>query len=93
MTISELNALNDREYLAFNWGENILTVIDRQNTTPMTMKIFLSHCTACGGDWGGMLLTGIKELFPEVWDAIPDKMGAFAWSCLCITLELLDIKE
>ena len=35
MTIAELNALNDREYLAYNWGDKILTVIDKQNTVPL----------------------------------------------------------
>lgn len=92
MTIAELNALSDREYLAYNWGDKVLTVIDRQNTAPMTMKDFLSHCTACGGNWGGMLLTGIKELWPEVWEAIPDDMGMFAWNCLCNTIKLLGVE-
>lgn len=92
MTIPELNALSDREYLAYNWGEEFLAVIDKQETKPMTMKDFLSHCTACGGNWGGMFLTGIKELWPEVWEAIPDNMGMFAWSCLCNTLILLGVE-
>jgi hypothetical protein len=92
MTIAELKALTDREFLAYNWGDNILTVIDRQNTVQMTMKEFLSHCTACGGNWGGMLLTGIKKLYPAVWEAIPDNMGSFAWACLCNTLKLLGVE-
>ena len=93
MTIAELNALSDREYIAYNWGEEFLAVIDRQEMRPMTQKDFLSHCTACGGNWGGMFLTGIKELWPEVWDAIPDNMGNFAWSCLCITIQLLGVTQ
>ena len=93
MTIPELNALSDREFLAYNWGNGILTVIDEQKTTPMTMKDFLSHCTACGGNWGGMLLTGIRELWPEVWEAIPDDMGMFAWRCLCDTITMLGVKS
>ena len=93
MTIAELNALNDREYIAYNWGENILNVIDQQSRTPMTMNDFLSHCTACGGNWGGMLLTGIKELWPAVWEVIPDNMGVLAWGCLCTTLALLGVKQ
>lgn len=31
----------------------------------MTLKEFLSHCTACGGDWGSMLLSGVKECYPN----------------------------
>lgn len=92
MTITEFNALNEREQLAYNWGEEFLAVIDKQETKPMTMKDFLSHCTACGGNWGGMLLTGINELWPEVWEAIPDDMGLLAWVCLCNTLTLLGVQ-
>ena len=31
----------------------------------MTLKEFLSHCTACGGDWVSMLLSGIEECYPD----------------------------
>lgn len=36
---------------------------------------FLDHCTACGGNWGGMLLSGIKALYPAVYAALPEKLG------------------
>lgn len=81
----------NREYLASLWGSDILAIIDKQETTPMTMNDFLDHCTACGGNWGGMLLTGIHELWPEVWEAIPDNMGVFAWNGICTTLALLNV--
>lgn len=35
----------------------------------MTQEEFLQKCTACGGDWGAMLLTGIKAVFPEYYDS------------------------
>lgn len=38
----------------------------------MTMKEFLSHCTACGGNWTAMIGTGIRELFPDEWNNLPD---------------------
>ena len=91
MTIAELSALNEREFIANQWGVSVLAIIDQQGTAPMTMKDFLSHCTACGGNWGGMLLTGIKKLWPDVWEAIPDDMGVFAWRCLCDTLTVLGV--
>ena len=91
MTIDQLNELSDRDYLATLWGNNILTIIDEQEKVNMTVDEFLTHCTACGGNWGGMLLTGIKEMFPEVWDAIPEQMGCFAWQCICTTLYLLGV--
>ena len=92
MTIGELNKLSDRECIVALWGNDVLEVIDSQTTTPMTMKQFLTHCTACGGNWGGMLLTGIQELYPAVYDAIPDNMGHFAWLAICTTTRLLNIE-
>jgi hypothetical protein len=92
MTISELKDLSEREQISALWGDTVLEVIDRQHTTTMHMRDFLTHCTACGGNWGGMLLTGIQELYPEVYDAIPDDMGCFAWMCICNTLILLGVQ-
>ena len=93
LTAEQLNALPDRDYLAFLWGDHILEVVDRQTTTPMTNKEFLTHCTACGGNWVGMLLTGIKKLYPEVYDAVPENLGFLAWNCVCILCTLLNITE
>lgn len=90
-----LDQLAGDEFIVATWKEDgikVLAVIDQQDTVPMTMDDFLTHCTACGGDWGAMLLTGIKALYPAVYDAIPDNMGHFAWRCICDTLELLQIK-
>lgn len=93
MTIQELKNLSERDFVAYIWGNSILSVIDNQTTTSMTMDDFLKHCTACGGNWGGMLLTGLKELYPEVYDAIPDEMGKFAWRGICDTLTLLGVQS
>lgn len=57
-----------------------------------TFDDFLKHCTACGGDWGQMLLTGIKALWPTVYDAIPDDMGVNAFSALIHVLVLCDVE-
>ena len=73
-------------------GIKVLEAITAQHIIPMTMPEFLNNCLACGGDWGAMLLTGIKALYPEVYEAIPDDMGHFAFRCICEVLELLQIK-
>lgn len=41
--------------------------MDNTETTKnlMSMEEFVTHCTACGGNWGAMLLTGIQKVFPE----------------------------
>lgn len=91
-----LDQLEGDDFIVATWkldGIRVLAAIEEQHTTPIDMRDFLfNHCTACGGDWGTMFLTGIKALYPEVYDAIPDNMGHFAWRCICETLELLQIE-
>lgn len=70
---------------AFNLGEDELIV------RGMPMSEFLQSCTACGGNWGGMLLSGLKKLAPSVWAVIPDNMGVYAWAGICYTLMLCGI--
>lgn len=93
MTAQQLSEMSEREFVAYIWGNSVLEAIDRQTITPMTMDQFLDHCTACGGNWGGMLLTGLQELYPEVYDAIPNEMGMFAWRGICDTITLLGVTQ
>lgn len=37
-----------------------------------TTKMFMESCTACGGDWGAMLYSGLRELYPHVYRIIPE---------------------
>lgn len=53
---------------------------------------FLTHCTTCGGNWGGLLLSGIRELYPEIYEAIPEKMGRNAFADLIHLLRLLGVE-
>lgn len=76
------------------WGEDGKKVIaECAKVAPLNIdyKTFLKDCTMCGGNWGGMLLTGINHFYPNVWDVIPNEMGAMAWSCLCYTLILMGV--
>lgn len=79
------------DWVSEQWGAKVADIAVGMDGVPMSMKDFLFHCTACGGNWGGMLLTGIQELYPAVWDAIPDDMGIYAWSVICNTLILLNV--
>ena len=68
---------NDFEHLYTEYRvevENIETVSDKKlremhyvilGRPKMSTKVFLDHCTACGGDWVSMLLSGIEECFPD----------------------------
>ena len=56
----------------------------------MTIKEFLNHCTACGGDWVSMLLSGIKECYPDDYiglkakcESINSNSGAEEFCLLC----------
>ena len=80
--------------LIMSWGDDGQRVIEeaaKVNPFNGNSKQFLEHCTACGGNWGGMLLTGIHKLYPAVWEAIPDDMGVFAWACICSVLILCGV--
>ena len=77
-----------------SWGEAGEKVIEEcAKVTPFNngSKAFLEHCTACGGNWGGMLLSGIRKLYPEVWDAIPGVLGAYAFNNICSVLILCGV--
>lgn len=83
-----------QEEIATYWGEQGIRVIEMcAKVTPFNgdSKAFLENCTACGGNWGGMLLTGIRRLYPDVWDYIPDDMGTHAFACICSTLILCGV--
>ena len=43
-------------------------------------------------NWGGMLLTGVRDLYPEIWEAIPEDMGVFAFASICNLLILLGVR-
>ena len=76
------------------WGEDGKKIIEAAHSIiPFNdgFKKFLTYCTPCGGNWGGMLLSGIKELFPTVWDAIPNDMGVIACAGICNTLILCGV--
>lgn len=83
-----------KEQLVFHWNEAGKRVIEETaKVSPFNggSKEFLDHCTACGGNWAGMLLTGIRKLYPTVWDAIPDNMGTNPFACICYVLILCGV--
>lgn len=75
------------------WGNSGKRVIENafSEHRKMNMNEFLDHCTACGGNWGGMLLSGMKEIYPKTYEAIPDDMGHHAFGLICNTLILCGV--
>ena len=87
-----------QQTLVENWGDTGKRIIELIFNNPdkyvlrMTCEEFLQSCSACGGNWGGMLLTGIERLAPEVYEAIPDNMSGNAWICIIATLTLMRVE-
>lgn len=74
-----------------HWGADVIRAAGEVKPFDGGMKEFLEYCSACGGNWGGMLLTGIRRLWPTVYDVIPEDMGIHAWACICSTLILCGV--
>lgn len=80
-----------------NWGDAGKHIIEllfnnEEYRLDIPCSDFLDYCSACGGNWNGMLLTGIKRKAPEVWKAIPEDMGDNAWNCIVSVLALMGVK-
>lgn len=83
-----------QDFLVKHWKEDGKKVIEtafNEDKKNMSMEEFMTYCSACGGNWGGMLLSGVRRLYPKVYEAIPEDMGIFAWNAICYTLLLLGV--
>ena len=73
--------LTAQQSILDDWGDAGKRVIEeaaKVNPFNGNVKEWLKHCTCCGGNWGGMFLSGLQVLYPAVYKAIPDDMGLFA---------------
>lgn len=73
-------------------GKEVIALAFKARKFDGDTKTWLSFCTACGGNWGGMFLSGVRTLYPEVWEAIPEDMGALAFGCIMNVLILLGVR-
>lgn len=86
---------NAQNELVENWGDagkEVVTLCFQARKFDGNTADFLKFCTACGGNWGGMFLSGVRTLYPEVWEAIPEDMGVFAFGSICDVLILLGVR-
>lgn len=81
------------ETLAADWEEDGKKVVALALHNPVNISFdeFLGNCVCCGGDWGAMLLSGVKHYRPEVYDAIPEHMGVYAFKDILLVLSLLGV--
>lgn len=94
--VKELSDFSEEDFIVAQWGEagyNLVSYIERHKSEfrSMTIDDFLTHCTTCGGNWVGLLITGVQKLYPAVYNRIPDKMGSFAFRCVGDLLVLLNV--
>lgn len=84
-----------QDFLVKHWeddGKAVITACHHVTPYNGTFKQFLNEkCIPCGGNWGAMILEGIRASWPEVWEKIPDNMGIFSWNCLLYTLLLCGV--
>lgn len=88
-----------RTHLVNAWGDSARKIFDYCRLTRldfgMNMDEFLKHCTACGGNWGGMLLTGIRDINPVLYDLIPERLGIDgmdSFTNICLLLEYVGVE-
>jgi len=84
-----------QDFLVKHWeedGKAVIVACYHAKPYNGTFKQFLHEwCSPCGGNWGAMILNGIHECWPEVWEKIPDNMGIFSWTCLIYVLLLCGV--
>lgn len=83
------------EYWTTDEAEKVIALC-LNNPVNISRREFFEYCTACGGNWGGMLLSGIERLRPEVYEAIPNKIaesGGEAFALICNVMYLLRIGD
>lgn len=47
----------------------------------MTLDEFMNKCTACGGNWTQMIMTGIKAVAPTIYEEMPNRSYEFDEVC------------
>lgn len=88
-----MTILDSFDTIRERWGDAVAEEIIKAECKSMSFNDFLSkHCIACGGDWGKLLLSGVHELYPEVWDAIPNDMGINCFSTIFYLLGCLGVE-
>lgn len=70
-SIKENNGVSDEIDMDFD---------DNIGKVKISMGDFLKQCTACGGNWGAMLLSGIERVFPDSYSNVRDEYNSMDFS-------------
>lgn len=80
------------DFIIEHWGDagkNVVAACKRVSPFGGSMEDFFDHCTGWGGRQTDVLLTGIRELFPEVFNVIPGNMDTQTLRGLSMNTECL----
>ena len=75
-----MNKMNSFDSKESNSQSNPSEPQSEKEKKTMTYKEFLQSCSACGGNWGAMLLTGIKRVFPEHYEEVYTQYNSMDFS-------------
>jgi hypothetical protein len=67
-------------FLVIEWLE------ERDNRMPGSE--FMKKCTACGGNWAAMVMSGIRDVFPEMYATMPDRDYDFIELCQMLLVKV-----
>ena len=81
-----------KEDIKKKWPKNAEAVLDACNKAEKFQGAgseFMDQCIACGGNLVGMLISGIRKLWPEVYSALPDSIGDDGFESFYLTCRVL----
>lgn len=94
--LRDMDGFTEEEIVIAHWGEDGVRVCEIATTIPklnLSMSGFTrEYCVMQGGDWGAWFLTGIRAVSEDLWNAIPDDMGACAFYVICNVLRLIGVR-
>ena len=87
-----MTTLESFDIVRKEWGDEVAEAVLMADKRDMTLDDFLAkHCKTCGGNWGAWFLSGVRELWPEVYELIPEYMGSNCFSTICRLIHCLGV--
>lgn len=77
------------------WGESGNDIINAafNDHLKITFSEFMCECSGCNGNWVDIIISGIENIYPEVYSAIPkDYLGEGALRALTKVLILCGVE-
>lgn len=92
----EINTLSPEETLLALWGLDgyaILKYVESIDLKKYDLETFLTQDCISTSDFGQLILSGLKKVFPTVYRMIPEDMSVFAFVALYELLYILNVRK